>query len=597
MTTRSGFGGSTLSIEAMWRIEDACQRFEAALKREDAPTIEDTLGGTDGAERARLLYELVQLELDYRRRRGESPALSEYEARFPGEAQALDGAFGAQEEETTVIGKYRIISKFPGSGQADVYRAVHPELGEELVIKLSRHTLGGSRGRVDHIVGEGKMLAELRHPHMARVYDLGVHEDRPFLVMEYIRGRHLEQYVQGRELSAHEAASLVAKVARALSVAHGRGVVHQDLKPQNIVIDESGEPRVIDFGLARLQHAWGDDPMESGIICGTPAYMPPEQARGDTDQVDQRSDVFALGAVLYRLLVGRAPFDTTRTPAQSGSSVQDPLALARECAFDRQALRRRGVSRRLAAACLKAMAPEPTERYGTAEAFADELGRCTRAPVQWRRAAAVTVVGLVVLLAGWYASTPPRTSDDLSGAMTVLLGGVTPLEGNPRRPPLRAAEGFRVAVEMSQSAYIYLLWIGSEGRASPVYPWEKGQWTAPVHAARVEELELPQVGKAFKIPEGESGMETLLLLAREKPLPDELDLPTLLADVPSLELKEPQGVFEFDDWRLKGLTRGDFDPTVFDAVDPVLRRNDILRERLAEHFSCSYAVTFANLGK
>src|SRR5262249_39835795 len=158
------------------------------------------------------------------------------------------------------------------------------------------------------LVAEGRLLAELDHPNLARVYDLDFHQDRAFLVMEYVRGRSLDQYAKQEPLTPPRAAGLVAQGARALALLHRRGVLHLDIKPRNIVMDEAGRPRLIDFGLARLRHAWAAERDEADQIGGTVPYMAPEQARGQSAGLGPRSDVFGLGATLYFLLVGRAPF-------------------------------------------------------------------------------------------------------------------------------------------------------------------------------------------------------------------------------------------------------------------------------------------------
>lgn len=307
--------------------------------------------------------------MDYRQRRGTSHSPSEYHARFPHETAAVDEAFecSRQDQLPATIGKYQIIDQLDAGGQALIYRVVHPTLKKELVLKIARDPISMAQGEKDRLVTEGQLLAELEHPNTARVYDLDFHDGRPFLVMEYIRGRNLRQYVQHTQTSPADAAKLVGKIARALHVAHMRGIVHQDIKPENIVIDEIGEPCVIDFGLARLRHAWKADLDEQGGLSGTVQFMAPEQARAKTNSVDPRSDFFALGALLYWLLSGKAPF--------AGNDFRDSLIRARECNFDRDALR--GISHRLSAICLKAMAADPAQRYATANGLAEALERFT----------------------------------------------------------------------------------------------------------------------------------------------------------------------------------------------------------------------------
>lgn len=284
------------------------------------------------------------------------------------------------------IGKYRVIGSLEGGGQATVYRVAHPNLPMELVVKLGRQA-SGTEGR-DRLVAEGKILAELDHPNLARIYDLDFEGDRPFLVMEYVRGRNLRQVAQQQPFGPRQAASLIAKVARALQPAHARGVTHLDIKPDNIVIDEAGQPRVIDFGIARIQDAWADDTAGSDTISGTLGYMAPEQARGERS--DGRSDVFALGATLYFLLVGHAPF--------TGRTAEEVLGRAQLCDFDRQALRSAGGPGAIKRVCLRAMEAEPQDRYATVAALAVDLERMVARPRRLKRAVAVAA-GAVVLLA------------------------------------------------------------------------------------------------------------------------------------------------------------------------------------------------------
>src|SRR5262245_19412507 len=251
------------------------------------------------------------------------------------------------------IGRYLVVGTLDSGGQADVYRAVHPTLDKELAIKLSRQAVGRLSDHRPLLVAEGKLLAKLDHPNLARIYDLDFHDDRPFLAMEYVRGPNLRQYAAEAPVSPRRATEIVSGVARALAVVHRHGVVHQDVKPHNVLIDETGRPRLIDFGMARLRHAWDDG--ARGTSGGTPAFMAPEQARGEDAAVGPRSDIFALGGVLYYLLTGKAPF--------RAATVSDTLALAGRCEFDRAALDRPAVPRTLRAISLKAMAPKPADRY------------------------------------------------------------------------------------------------------------------------------------------------------------------------------------------------------------------------------------------
>ncbi len=372
--------------------------------------------------------DVIFSEVVLRQDRNECPTADEYVRRFPAFERPLRLLFtdeqGMQSSfrgNTTVdrltapaparpsagvpetVGNYRIVMALDAGGQAAVYRAVHTGLGKDVVLKLSHRPLPADQAGQDHLAVEGRILADLDHPNLARVYDLGTHDGRLYLVMELVRGRTLEQHARQANLSPREAAALVAKVARALAVAHGRGVIHGDIKPKNILIDENGEPRLIDFGMARLRHAYAEDTVPSGTVSGTVSYMAPEQARGENERVGPRSDLFGLGGVLYFLLTGRAPYQ--------GSDLYATLEEARRCAWDRKPLARGAIPPRLAEVCARAMAADPAERSRSAEEMAAELealARPSRRPVLLAAALAAVLLGVGLLV---FLFT--RTSDNV----------------------------------------------------------------------------------------------------------------------------------------------------------------------------------------
>jgi hypothetical protein len=307
-----------------------------------------------------------------------------------------------------MIGKYRVVGRFPRSGQSQVFRVVHPELSRELILKLGNEPM--VRNGQDGVLVDGQRLAELNHPNIVRIHDLDFHEGRPYLIMEYIRGRTLAQWASDDEVSPARAAAIVAEVAGAVAFAHRRGIVHQDIKPANILIDESGRPRLIDFGLASRQDAWfGPAEASDG---GTLAFMAPEQARADHERVRPLSDVFSLGAVLYFLLTGKGPFEA--------SSRRDSWDRTRRCDFDRSPLQKAGVPRSLASICLKAMSLEPRSRYPSADA----MGYSLRRHLLMRRAApglwiASVALALVVSLWVFRRAAPQSSSNSPGGAHAV----------------------------------------------------------------------------------------------------------------------------------------------------------------------------------
>src|SRR5262245_43372107 len=229
---------------------------------------------------AEAVLDLVYGEFVMREQLGEEPAADEYLRRFPAHEARLRRLFAVDRAllapppaaaapppaVPAAIGKYPVVSVLDRGGQALVYRAVHPTLQKDVVIKLGKQAFGADPAGRNRLLEEGRILAGLDHPHLAHVHDLDFHQDRPFLVLQYVRGRTLEQYARQETPSPRQAAGLVAAVARALAAAHRRGITHRDVKPKNVLIDEGGQPRLIDFGLAWLQDAWGDASDEPGSV-------------------------------------------------------------------------------------------------------------------------------------------------------------------------------------------------------------------------------------------------------------------------------------------------------------------------------------------
>jgi tRNA A-37 threonylcarbamoyl transferase component Bud32 len=314
------------------------------------------------------------------------------------------GPSSAGQEMPAAFGKYQVLDVLgmPG-GQAIVYRAYDGGLGRNVAVKVPRRPLRGAPAKAAELEAmarrlkeESRILAQLDHPGIAKVFDGGVQDGCPYLVMELVSGRTLGEYVKGRRLPCAEAAELVAQVAEALACAHSLGVTHLDVKPSNIMVQENGKVKVIDFGLARLEQSADDL-----AIGGTPQYMSVEQALGRSDSIGPSSDQFSAGAVLYELLTG--------SPAYAAETWQKRLEKAAEGRFDAEALRRCGAPRGLVAVCLKAMGKKPQDRFGGCTELAAALRKAVR-PARWPLpVAVVTIIVLVSLGLAMFANRGAAT--------------------------------------------------------------------------------------------------------------------------------------------------------------------------------------------
>jgi eukaryotic-like serine/threonine-protein kinase len=351
------------------------------------------------------------------------------------------------------IGKYLVIGTLGSGGQASVYRAVHPTLDEQVVIKLSSRMLeDADSSKNNRLAAEGRVLCQLKHPNIGRIYDADVFEHRPFLVMEFVRGRSLDRYARDRiSLTSLEIAVLVAKVARALESAHRLGIVHQDVKPLNIIIDENDDPKLIDFGMARLNGAWTDGLFKP--LGGTVQYMAPEQARCETELISGLSDVFALGAVLYFLITDEPPF--------AGGTRDENLARARNCQFNREALEKADASPRLKQIVLKAMSAQPGDRFAGAKEMAEALESLDRTARRRRLLVRAIPVVLVLAAAAATAWWWPRPSPiPPAGQLLITPDGTSSIDGNL---PLITGEKVKIEAKVPRDTPTAVFWIGPGG--------------------------------------------------------------------------------------------------------------------------------------
>jgi WD40 repeat protein len=265
-----------------------------------------------------------------------------------------------------VVGEYTIVEELGRGGAGVVFRARHQRLGREVALKM---LLGGGlvgREASERFQAEARAVANLRHPHIVQLFDVGEYHGQPYFTMELVEGGSLGERVGGHPQPPQQAARWVASLARAVQHAHDHHIVHRDLKPSNVLLTADGELKVCDFGVAK--HLEGSDlKTVSGQLVGTPEYMAPEQAVGKARSVGPATDVYGLGAILYALLTGRPPF---HGPAMLETLEQvrslDPLPPSRL---------QPGVPRDLTTICLKCLEKDPPRRYPSAAALADDLDR------------------------------------------------------------------------------------------------------------------------------------------------------------------------------------------------------------------------------
>jgi serine/threonine-protein kinase len=468
-----------LSEEALWRLEEACCRFEQAWQAGQRPRLEDFLAGPPGIEQMALLRELLRLEVHYRRRAREDPSAADYETRFP-EASAVlrelfatqaspDGSPSPPEPEaddpertgphllspTTdeahppraaglaaasgadagpplpassgVVqalgappvpaceasnrtpapvkrpdsderpaapdpsGRLQLHEEIGRGGMGAVLKGHDRGLGRDIAVKVLLETHAGCTELVQRFVEEAQVAGQLQHPGVVPVYDLGVFPDRrPYFTMKLVKGRTLAQLLAERADLTQDRPRFLGiflQVCQAVAYAHARGVIHRDLKPSNVMVGNFGEVQVMDWGLAKvlqegdrtgesrahpqdgsyIHTAQGGADTEAGTVLGTPAYMAPEQALGEVDRLDQRADVFALGALLCVILNGQPPYTGESKAAvrrqAARADLADGLARLDACSADAE----------LVALAKRCLAADPGERPRDAGALAAEL--------------------------------------------------------------------------------------------------------------------------------------------------------------------------------------------------------------------------------
>src|SRR6195256_2276864 len=256
-----------------------------------------------------------------------------------------------------VDNRYKVLSRLGSGGMADVFLAEDQQLGRKVALKLLHGRFAADPDFVERFRREAQSAAALQHPNVVGVYDRGSYDDTYYIAMEYLSGRSLKQLIrQEAPLDPVRAIDLTVQILQAARFAHRRGVIHRDLKPHNVIVDDSDHAKVTDFGIAR---AGASDMTETGSIMGTAQYLSPEQAQGHS--VSARSDLYAIGIVLYEMLAGRVALD-------GESAVTIALKQVSEAPVPPSAYNS-AVTAELDAVVLRALEKDPQNRFADAEEF------------------------------------------------------------------------------------------------------------------------------------------------------------------------------------------------------------------------------------
>jgi WD40 repeat protein len=434
-------------------VDSVADCFEQAWKNDTPPRITDFLGSALGEERTLLLRELARIDIERRLWRGEHRSWEDYLCAFPElrkEASDPLSAIAAQADTKLaplspaehslqrqgrflpplsmalpVIAGIEILCELGHGGMGTVYKARQQRLKRLVALKLLRSAVETDPKGRTRFRTEAEATARLQHPNIAQLHEIGEQDGMPYLVMEYVEGGSLGDRLRGKPQPPRQTAELIVPLARAIDYAHEHGVVHRDLKPDNILLQLSGvsqevKPKTVygslpatgsytakitDFGFAKLLEA-DSGLSQSGTVIGTPSYMAPEQAEGKSREVGPAADIYALGAILYEMLTGRPPFQ--------GDTLLDILEQVRKGELVPPSQLLPKLPRDLETICLKALAHAPASRYASAGALADDLERFLRGEpirarpvgrlerfVRWcrRRPAQAGMIGMALILA------------------------------------------------------------------------------------------------------------------------------------------------------------------------------------------------------
>ncbi len=371
-------------------IDRICDEFEAAWLAGQSPCVDDFLAKIDNEHRPAMLAALMPLDLTYRGKLGETVesgnAVDSEEAGSgfdvtvdsdPGAGGVVANSSIKSSDRVKYFGEYELLSEIARGGMGVVYKARQVKLNRIVALKMILSGEFAGSEAVKRFHSEAEAAANLDHPGIVPIYEIGEHAGQHYFSMGFIDGPSLQGKLNAGPMPAKDAARLCRKIAEAVAYAHSKNVIHRDLKPANVLIDVNGEPKVTDFGLAKKVE--GDSGLtRTGAVMGTPSYMPPEQALGQTDNIGPAADVYSLGAILYCMLTGRPPFQAANVVDTLKQVVDNepvtPRTLDSKIPLDLETI------------CLKCLEKSPANRYATTKEFIDELTRFGKGePIKARR--------------------------------------------------------------------------------------------------------------------------------------------------------------------------------------------------------------------
>ena len=414
------------------------------------------------------------------------------------------------------IGKYKILAELGRGGMGIVYKALDPDISREVAIKtisdslLDQADAGGKL--IDQFLNEARAAGRLNHPNIVTIHEAGRQEDQTYIVMQFIEGQSLRKMIEeGRAFTLEDVIRIISGVCSALDYAHRQGIVHRDIKPDNVLLDKEGRPYVADFGIARIESAARTQ--QTAQTTATPSYMSPEQVKGQ--KIDRRSDIFSLGVILYELLAGKRPFT-----GENIGAIMNKIVASEPEPVDKV---RRGLPAGLAAVVKKAMAKNPEDRYASCAEVAGALRTFLQAgdqtisfDTQKVQLTQTQHIGLKKLLASrWKWAWLTGTAVVLVGLALILVNTVFRPEGK-YAPILSLVQFDYSAPDVPANLMEYLLNRGlSASTTLPVFTQDDFSYYKKTTQAQ-EEVLPPQVSLSGQVIPGVAGFDVRVTVVHQR---------------------------------------------------------------------------------